>query len=776
MSKVVESRFRMSEVLLFILALLFTLLVQGALPFFSTPTFLQALWTTGFSQSFLNESVFSIYARNIGAPEPAAISFGLAGAWPVAVFMKLGLHPADAYSLMVALWLSVAFVSAYGIGRYFSVCPILSILGAVSWMTMPVIWVHAGYSMLSTGIGLLPFYFLAALQLFMPKSRACVPGKLEAVKWISFYLAACLISIFMDGYSFMMFAVGASLLGAWLFVSDAESRRRLIWFSFPVHFFGLGIAYLLYTLYIGKTHFEPASIAFFRGWGVDVVFLLVPTRGVHWLPDLLGWSVKRSGDVFFGDSSVWITSFSIPVIVGSIWAALYVLPRKNIAFGLILVSVFGFYMALGPSLKVNSVKPAGEKVDRSMAAKYAIAPTGSALLSQHLPGFKNMRASYRWLALGDFGAWALLVLAMSSGNRRAIVSVAVVIVGVVTLLNLPNLPRKLKADIKNREMFFRLDSELVNEMKAVVSPHEKVAFLPWRNDFLVNYVASRLSIVTFNIGGDKNLAGARLHWPETMRQFPEAAVDDNFANRTLLLLAKNEVDVVILPYIDMRMEKQGGWPQTVQFRETLGPSVAQLNSSGFIDLEDRHFYAVVRLKPEFSRLAKQGALETVIKKKLCMTCDCLKHIDFDPSTAYPISVADRSVSLRHALGTGWHDLEVDGVWSGSEAGLMLPVPSECQSGRCRVKIHFSAFGASTNRPVDVFIRGNKENAESVHPIRIMTSLPQEVVVPLDSGESTQCITIQVPSATSPNELQGSDDTRVLGIALHSIELIETRSQ
>lgn len=95
---------------------------------------------------------------------------------------------------------------------------------------------------------------------------------------------------------------------------------------------------------------------------------------------------------------------------------------------------------------------------------------------------------------------------------------------------------------------------------------------------------------------------------------------------------------------------------------------------------------------------------------------------------YPISVKDRSASLLPALGSGWYDLEIDHVWSGKEALLELPLPSQCKPGRCLVKIRFIAFGASTERPVEVYISGNKGNAESIKPLHITTSLPQEALV------------------------------------------------
>ena len=197
------------DVLIAILALALVLFLNGAVPFFATPTLAPALWTTGFSLSFLNESIFSIYAKNFGAPMPAAMVFGLSGGWPTAFLIKMGLHPADAYSAMVAFWLAVAFFFAYRIAQFFGMRRWLAILAAAVWATMPIIWKHEFYGTLALGIGLLPFYFWAALKLFLTDSFTF------SRKWflyIGIYFVAALIAVFMDGYSFMMFAVMAGLL------------------------------------------------------------------------------------------------------------------------------------------------------------------------------------------------------------------------------------------------------------------------------------------------------------------------------------------------------------------------------------------------------------------------------------------------------------------------------------------------------------------------------------------------------------------------------------
>ena len=461
------------------------------------------------------------------------------------------------------------------------------------------------------------------MRLFLPRSAAAQRHLLGGAGLILAHVAVAVIAVFMDGYSFMMFAAGGGILGVWLAVAEPRRRRWLVTVGLPGHALALGIAYGLYGLYLGKPQFEPAHLDFFRGWGVDLVFLVVPSQGVLWLPDLLGWSVRRTAAEYFGDSSVWRTTFSLPLIAAAVWAAFRVSGSRHVVTGLVLVGAFGFYMALGPSLKINSTKPEGQPLGPTMEAQYAVAPTGSGLLSAHLPGFNNMRASYRWQALGAFAAWALLLLAMSRREAR-LRSTAAAMFCVVVVFNLPDLPQKLRADSHARNTFIRIDTELAQNLGEVVRPRERVAFLPWQNDFLATYLAASLDAVAFNIGGDKNLAEARKHWPPTMHGFPRAYVDESFSNRVLLLLARAEADVVILSYLDMG-RSAFEWPPRLVFQDALQPAIDELQSSGYVDVEGRELYAVVRLQPEFARQAGHDALTTRMAIELCLPPKCLQR-------------------------------------------------------------------------------------------------------------------------------------------------------
>jgi hypothetical protein len=196
-----------------VLALSFALVLHGAVPFVAVPTLGQAVWTAGFSQSFANESVLTIFAKNFGAPMPAPITFGLAGAYPTGLLIAAGLHPADAYTMMAAFWLSVAFLGAWCLSVQLGVRPLMSVAAALLWLSMPVVWAHAGYSMLSLGIALLPAYFLAIYCVLTASS-----GNLwRRAGTACLFVVACVVAIFMDGYTFMMFVAGSAILGMYCF-------------------------------------------------------------------------------------------------------------------------------------------------------------------------------------------------------------------------------------------------------------------------------------------------------------------------------------------------------------------------------------------------------------------------------------------------------------------------------------------------------------------------------------------------------------------------------
>lgn len=599
--------------------LLIALCLHGAVPFLALPTLGQAVWTAGFAQAFMNDSLLSIYAANFGAPRPAPIAFGLAGAWPTALLIAGGLHPADAYAAMTALWLSVAFVSAYRLARLMGVAPALALAGAALWLTMPIIWGHADYSMLGLGIALLPFYFLCALMLMLQEAASRLRGVLQAL----LYVVACLVAVFMDGYSFLMFVAGASLLGAWLYARCPPRRQALLRRALPVHAVGVLLACTLYLLYAGALRHPPAPLEAFRGWGLDLAFIAVPSAGVHWLPDALGLSVARSEERFFGDASVWVTTFALPLFLGALAAWRRTRSRAPLAGGLLLALLVGLYLALGPSLKINATKPAGEELGQRMPARYALGPTGSAWLSSTVPGLRDMRAAYRWLALSVFSGWLLLMLWLAATRRREAL-LAAAVAGGVAILNLPHVPQKWREHMNNRDMFMRMEAELLPELREELAPGERVAFLPYRNDFLVNYLAARLRIVSYNIGGDKNLDAARRHWPATMREFRLGAMDAAFPGHVVVLLARSEADSVVLPYVDLLWAAHR-WPARPEFKEALQDALAELRRSGFVEVTERSHYAVVKLNRDSYRLAQAGGLESQVLRQFCMPPICLRQ-------------------------------------------------------------------------------------------------------------------------------------------------------
>lgn len=738
-----------------LLALLFVLIVQRALPFLTVPTNLQAFWTMGFAQSFANQSLLSVYAVNFGLPEPAPIMFGLAGAYPAGLLVAAGLQPADAYAASAALWLSLAFLSAWRLSRSWGAGGHAATLLATLWMASPIVFGHAGYSMVAFGIALLPFYFLAASRLWSlgGEAGATVRARDAALFWI-----ACQVSVFMDGYSFMMFAVGASLLAAYRLARISSDRVRLALVAGPVHGGGLVAAYLLYAAYIGRPEFEANSLDFFRGFGADVTFFVIPTATVSWLWDILGLSVIRSRTDFFGDQSAWTTTFSLPLIVIGLVAWWKTRKHSRMAGGWLLLALFGFYMALGPSLKVNSVRPvpaeklAAAQLDSTMSAELAVMPTGSGWLSENVPGFRNMRAAYRWTALGLFALWALaaLMLAQARGRQR---TVAMAAIAFVVLSYMPNLKDSVLQGMANHRLFATVDRTLVADIRSSVSPAEKLAILPFDNDFLAGYLAARAKVHVFNIGGDKNLANAQRHWPPLLMQL--GLLDPSFPGEVLLLLANQEVDVALLPYVDIdrigRGLEERLSPLPLDRKATMAPVVEQLRRSGLLAVDELPYFALVRLTPE---LRGRPAAEIIYRAILA-------------TTPYPWTPPRSGL----ALANGWHSPEAEHVWSMERAMLNLPVPDNC--GACYAVLKFGVLTGGGAAQVRFSLGRDGTPGYWTETLPVSKPGGHSVAIPMAGRRGLQQLAIEAP-ARSPSSLGISPDDRPLGLALRSVDMVTMR--
>lgn len=757
------------------LAIAFVLFVHGAVPYLMIPTLGQAVWTTGFSQSFANGPLFSFYAHDFGIPKHAAIAFGLAGAWPASLLIRLGLHPADAYAGMAALWLGLAMFSAYQIARRFGGTRLIALLGAVVWMTMPIIWAHAGYSMLSLGIALLSFYFLTVLRLFLVESETT---RIDPTA-VALYFVAAIVSVFMDGYTFMMFATGASILLLYSLITRPEIRQALLKIVVPTHIVSFALAYVFFSAYIGKSSFDAHPIDFFRGWGLDLSFMAIPTKGVLWLPDLLGFSLKRTNEFYFGDRSVWVTTFALPVLFFGLFAWWRARRQMKISTGVLFVAIFGFYMALGPSLKINSTKPESLQINHPreksvlMSPEFAVMPTGNAWVSKKLPGFNAMRASYRWSALCIFAFWLLIMIRSSRiGNE----SRRLWLLGlfVVILVNLPDLKTRWQSGIDGRDMFQQIDRDLVAELQKHIRLGETVAFVPWRNDFIANYLAPKVGFRTFNIGGDKNLTSAQLGWPIEMLALGEE-IDAEKVLAVVQMLINGSADVVVLPYFHMlwsphlwpcpdqstaklsKDEFRGipGFRCPHERRAELQPVVFALRDSPYVEVLESTMFATVRLRPEFSGEANRSELIRSILE----------------SIQYPIALGLVSKESSYVVREGWHALEAHHVWSQAAAKLILPVPKKCETKNCDAVLRFAVFGANPQRHVSVVFDSADQRWQWTEKIVASSGNAIEVRVPLKDARGRRSLSISIPDAISPQMLTGSPDSRVLGIALQRIELL-----
>src|SRR5262249_25437177 len=403
-------------------------------------------------------------------------------------------------------------------------------------------------------------------------------------------------------------------------------------------------------------------------------------------------------------------------------------------------------------------------------------PTGSAWISEHVPGFRNMRAAYRWLGLSLLGCWLLWILLVSEVGPRWWVWLATL--GLI-ISGIPHVREVLSDSVAYRRNFREMDRQMLGDLRESLKPGERVAFLPFRNDFLINYAASRLRIRAYNIGGDKNLAAAMESWPPPMQSSVMGTIDAAFTQRVVRLLARGDADAIVLPYVDTLWAAHI-WPCPAEaerffspgvgdayrrvgakcpseLKKELEPAISALSKLPYLTIEERALHPLVRVRPDFRSEVERHRLEGTVLRAMA---------------EYPIRLDAASPSAAWVLDSGWHSPEATHVWSGPNAVLDLPVPQQCSVKHCFARLAFVPYGPRQGLRIHVGFSAAKPSPWSKVVIAARSE-PQEVLIPLSKDLSMQPVSIDVPQAISPTSQGESADARVLGIASSRIELVQT---
>lgn len=492
-----------------ILGLFYILVLNSVIPFFSLFPSSHILWLTGFGESFFQgPDAFSLYASNFGYPVPMPLFSGLPLALPTGFFIYCGMHPADAYSLSAFLWILCAFLGCWRLMAFYGKPRLIRLLFAVGWLSTPIVFRHSGLSHFGIAFALFPVYVYAFLRL-------SVTGRNKTHAFFSWLNLSfwCSISLFMDPYSYIMFFSTCVILLAIGFLTQKPARTELLRKTLPMVALAFCVSMLLYLFYNDFNLFGPAeSIDIFRALGADVRDMFVPPHAATWWSDRLGLSGTRRGITHFGDGTNWYAPYMLPSLLCGL-TGFVILWRSSRAcfFSVLGITIFAFWMSLGPSLNVNARHDDINTPTVSnlrMPPEFSVMPTGNEYLSKYVPGFKSMRFSYRWCLLTMFGLWLAAGLGLGKlyGKNRLCSFIVVAWMVCCISLDAPRLKHLYRVGLGGYANIKKMDSELLIPLSQYLSPGAIVGFLPASNDWVVNYIAPRLKIITPNVGGDKNVA------------------------------------------------------------------------------------------------------------------------------------------------------------------------------------------------------------------------------------------------------------------------------
>lgn len=522
---------------------------QGLLPGSGPPAL---IWSLGAGNiecvAGLGWSQFVERCQQIGAPFGSPLLLGLPqtylGAW---LSYLPGIDAWRAYKIVTALCCAVGFAGFVALFRRWNAPVWLAALGAGLYLSSPTLISLTNFTFTFHGYAQLPAY----LWLLLRSLDGFAAGRRLQPALIA--VGTCLLVVFTDGYSFIGTAVLVLIVGlGWVLSRQLPWRIRLTGLAcWAVAMLGSAGLYLVYIPSGGVD--LRVGIGAFRYLGLDVITLFLPGPSI-WYAGASPWRSTLLN--LWGDGSNQTSNFLGYVAVALVVLALvFGLLRPRTAggrerFTLAVAGLACLVLSFGPALKVGD-------------AETAISPTWNvpldqttmwlptSLLYEHVPGFTEIRATYRIFAVTRFALVALAIVGLVALWRTRAKWLAPVLAVLLVLEASVDPIRQLHGTQSSYDLTAGLRSGLLIDLQTLVRPGETMLMLPASNDFLATALVPFTGATSYNVGVDKNYYLSTARWPAMVKNTVARYSRGDISAVGCQLLRTGTADVIVLPFVPL---------------------------------------------------------------------------------------------------------------------------------------------------------------------------------------------------------------------------------
>lgn len=598
---------------LLILLFVVLLFIYGLVPFLYINN-LSAYYTMyGDTQGLVNNGILTLsYIKNfgieLGSPFVQGLPFTYLSAF-VSIVLKV--DPYVSNTITGILLLLVAYLSMFYLLKKLEINDYIALVSSYLFLTLNINYGQVGYGTMMYAFILLPFYILIDYLFFSRLLRENF-NKYTMVIFCLIYPLEKTFILFFDGYAFMIsslasFSVFAAFLIKYLrscfYRGTSSVFDNRLFMGVSIFVFANIISVGLYKLYVpGSASYSVMPLDFFRAQGIDLISLIVPSDSRYYFLDLFGLTKSYNGFAFYGDgSNVRSNYLGYTLLLMFLLYFFTKIKRPIFVKSILIAGAVAFFLSLGPSLKFNNTKKdAINKTtitfsDYLMTAKEATLNLHTGFIYQYVPGIKNMRAVQRWMLLFMFSLIMVCAFFLTYLVDKKLYAVAFSL-AILSILELqPNLYAMHRGYIAGYERAKEFD-KVLNSMKGYSKPYEKVFYLSDQNDYLANYISSKLNVMSYNVAGDKNIDLSSKSWPasiKNMRQYKEVNENAYYA------MSNGILNKLIIPFFDLRWHSYY-WPPSEADRRNIKQeklSVFDINDARFI-YQEEEWFGVAEIVPE----------------------------------------------------------------------------------------------------------------------------------------------------------------------------------